>query len=110
MLRPLFDRSNDVKKVGITDLGKNLSRYLKRVKRGESVLVFDRDQPVSQIISMRKVVRRIASDNARLKRLESKGLIRRGNGNAAWWLLKRRPTKVPGSVLQDLFEERRSGR
>jgi len=32
MLRPLFNRSNDVKKVGITDLRKNLSRYLKRVK------------------------------------------------------------------------------
>src|SRR5690349_1139187 len=105
MLRPLFDRSNDVKKVGITDLRKNLSRYLKRVKRGESVLVFDRDQPIAQIISMRKVVRRIASDNARLERLERKGLIRPENGKSQRWLVHRRPTKVPGSVLEDLFDE-----
>jgi antitoxin (DNA-binding transcriptional repressor) of toxin-antitoxin stability system len=43
MLRP--DRF--MKKAGITELKKNLSQYLTRVKRGESILLFDRNQPIA---------------------------------------------------------------
>jgi LexA DNA binding domain-containing protein len=50
------------------------------------------------------------SDAERLERLERKGLIRRGNGKSQRWLVGRRAIKVPGSVLQDLLEERRNGR
>ena len=50
------------------------------------------------------------SDDARLARLERKGLIRRGSGGNQQWLLKQKPIKVKGSVLKDLLEERRSGR
>jgi hypothetical protein len=49
------------------------------------------------------------SDEARLARLEKKGLIRRGSGGNQQLLLKRRPVKLKGSVLTDLLEERRSG-
>ena len=99
-----------MKKAGITELKKNLSRYLERVKRGESILVFDRNQPVAQIMPLQKTPRGVTSDAARLARLERKGLIRRGNGESGLWLVQPRPAKVSGSVLQDLLDERRSGR
>jgi len=99
-----------MKKTGITELKKNLSRYLEWVKRGESILVFDRNQAVAQIIPLQKKLRGVTSDAARLDRLERRGLIRRGNGESALWLVKRRLVKVRGSVLQDLLDERRSGR
>jgi prevent-host-death family protein len=99
-----------MKKAGITELKKNLSQYLDRVKRGESILVFDGNQPIAQIIPLKKALRNVTPDAARLARLERKGLIRRGNGESGLWLVKRRPVKVPGSVLQDLLDERGSGR
>ena len=103
-------RDRLVKKAGITELKKNLSRYLARVKRGESILVFDRNKAIAQIIPFQKKPRGATSDAARLSRLERKGLIRRGNGTSALWVTKRRLVKVEGSVLQDLLDERRSGR
>jgi prevent-host-death family protein len=98
-----------MKKAGIAELRNNLSRYLDHVKSGETVLVVDRNQPIAQIIPLQKAARRAASDDDRIARLERKGLIRRGSGDSAQWLSKRRPVKVPGSVLQDLLDERRSG-
>ena len=38
------------KSVGIADLKANLSAWLRRVKRGESVTVMDRETPVAQIV------------------------------------------------------------
>ena len=99
-----------MKKAGITELKKNLSRYLERVKRGESILVFARNQPVAQFTPLPKASRGVTSAAARLARLERKGLIRRGNGDSSLWVAKRRLVKVEGSMLQDLLAERRTGR
>jgi prevent-host-death family protein len=35
--------------VGIADLRRNLSRYLRRVERGERLLVTDRNRPVAEL-------------------------------------------------------------
>jgi prevent-host-death family protein len=35
--------------VGVAELRRNLSRYLKRVERGERLLVTDRNRPVAEI-------------------------------------------------------------
>jgi prevent-host-death family protein len=98
-----------MKKAGIAELKNNLSRYLDHVKSGETVLVVDRNQPIAQIIPLQKTARSAAPDDGRIDRLERKGLIRRGSGDPGQWLVKRRPVRVPGSVLQDLLDERRSG-
>jgi antitoxin (DNA-binding transcriptional repressor) of toxin-antitoxin stability system len=37
-------------KVGIADLKANLSRHLRRVRSGRTLIVLDRDTPVAQII------------------------------------------------------------
>jgi prevent-host-death family protein len=97
-----------MKKAGIAELKNNLSRYLDQVKNGESILVLDRNHPVAQIIPLQKAARGTEQDD-RLARLERKGLIRRGSGGSGQWLAKRRLVKVPGSVLRDLLDERRSG-
>ena len=110
-----FDRTprdgyySHMKKAGIAELKNNLSRYLDQVKNGESILVLDRNHPVAQIIPLQKVARGAVERDGRLTRLERKGLIRRGSGGSAQWIIKRRLVKVPGSVLQDLLDERRSG-
>jgi prevent-host-death family protein len=98
-----------MKKAGIAELKNNLSRYLDQVKNGESILVLDRNQPVAQIIPLQKAARGVTEREDRLARLERKGLIRRGSGGSGQWLTKLRLVKVPGSVLQDLLDERRSG-
>jgi prevent-host-death family protein len=98
-----------MKKAGIAELKNNLSRYLDQVKNGESILVLDRNRPVAQIIPFQKAPAGVAERDGRLARLERKGLIRRGSGAAARSITKRPLVKVPGSVLKDLLEERRSG-
>jgi antitoxin (DNA-binding transcriptional repressor) of toxin-antitoxin stability system len=98
-----------MKKAGIAELKKNLPRYLDHVKGGEIVVVVDRNQPIAQIIPLEKNSRSAATRNGRLARLERKGLIRRGSSEPDRWLLKHRPVKIAGSVLQDLLDERRSG-
>jgi prevent-host-death family protein len=97
-----------MKKAGIAELKNNLSRYLDQVKNGESILVLDRNQPVARIVPLHRVPRGTVEQDDRLARLERKGLIRRGSGGSAQWLAKRRLVKVPGSVLQDLLNDRRS--
>ena len=98
-----------MKKAGIADLKNNLSRYLDQVKSGESILVLDRNQPIARIVPLQNGVKGAVAEDDRLARLERKGLIRRGTGGSGRWLTKRRVVKVPGSVLQDLLDERRSG-
>ena len=106
---PHDDYYSYMKKAGIAELKNNLSRYLDQVKNGESILVLDRNHPVAQIVPLQKAARDAVGRDDRLARLERKGFIRRGRGGSGQWLTKRRLVKVPGSVLQDLLDERRSG-
>lgn len=87
----------------------NLSRYLDHVRAGGTVLVLDRDQPIAQIVPLAPVARDRAGNEDRLRRLERRGLIRRGAGGLPDWLGRRRPPRVRGSVLRDLLRERAGG-
>jgi antitoxin (DNA-binding transcriptional repressor) of toxin-antitoxin stability system len=98
-----------VKRARIAELKNNLSRFLEHVRGGGSVLVLDRDQPVAQIVPMQRTVRGSTGKEARLERLERRGLIRRGAGGLPDWFGKRKPPRLRGSVLRDLQRERESG-
>jgi antitoxin (DNA-binding transcriptional repressor) of toxin-antitoxin stability system len=98
-----------VKSAKIADLKNNLSRYLEHVKAGGSVLVFERDQPVAQIVPLYGPRSARAGRDVRLARLERRGVIRRGTGGLPDWLGRRRPPRLRGSVLKDLLAERGSG-
>lgn len=39
-----------MKKVGIADLKAHLSEHLRRVRRGQTLTVFDRDTPIARIV------------------------------------------------------------
>ena len=99
-----------MKSAKIAELKNNLSRYLDHVKAGGSVVVLERDRPVAQIVPLSgRSGRRAGGDDARLARLERRGVIRRGTGGLPDWLGRRRPPRLRGSVLKDLLAERGSG-
>ncbi len=102
-----------MKKAKIAELRNSLSRYLDHVRAGGSVLVYDRDTPIDEIVPLTRNKTRSKKDRdeERLARLERKGSIRRGTGDLAAWLKTRKPIKIPGGagVVQALLEERESG-
>ena len=99
-----------MKSAKIAELKNNLSRYLDCVKAGGTVTVLDRDRPIARIVSLsRSGGPRRGRDDARLDRLERRGVIWRGSGGLPEWFGKRRPPRLRGSVLRDLLAERRHG-
>ena len=95
----------------IAELKNNLSRYLDLVKAGGSVTVLERERPIARIVPLSRAGGRRArgGDDARLARLERRGVIRRGRGGRPDWLGRRRPSRVRGSVLKDVLTERGRG-
>ena len=103
-----------MKKAKIAELRNGLSRYLDHVRAGGSVIIYDRDTPIAEIVPLKRSKARSKEDldEERLQRLERKGAIRRGTGDMAEWFKTHKPIEVPegASVLQALLEERESGR
>jgi antitoxin (DNA-binding transcriptional repressor) of toxin-antitoxin stability system len=97
-----------MKKAKIGELKNGLSRYVAHVKAGGTVLVFERDRPVAQLVPVPTAARH-SRDADRLDRLERKGLITRGKGNMAAWLRKHPPVRGGSGLLKALLAERRSG-
>lgn len=92
-----------MEKATISQLKNRLSAYLRIVKAGGSVLVFDRDEPVARI----ERVKAGSADVNWLTRIEKEGLVHRGSGAVPLELF-RRPLPKPGkSALEALIEERR---
>src|SRR2546430_17578705 len=98
-----------MKKARIAELKDHLSRYLDHVKGGGSVLVFDRDQPVAQIVPIQSGRHNTGELGERLGRLERRGIVRRGAGGLPGLLGGRKPPELPGGVLQDLSQKRARG-
>src|SRR2546422_11124982 len=95
-----------MKKARIAELKNNLSRYLEHVRGGGSVLVLDRDRPIAQLAPLTRTVSTTGAVRERLKRLEHRGLIRRGTGGRPAWLGGHRPVRRRASVLPALPGER----
>src|SRR5437870_11671537 len=85
-----------MKKARIAELKDHLSRYLDYVKGGGSVLVFDRDQPVAQIVPIRGGRHKTGERGERLQRLERRGIVRRGAGGGPDGLGPRTPATRRG--------------
>jgi prevent-host-death family protein len=96
-----------MKKAKVAELKNSLSMYLAHVKRGGTVLVFERDRPVACLVPV--AGRAAAAGRDRLAELERQGVIRRGSGGTADWLRRWRPVRVKGGVLAALLAERRAG-
>jgi len=102
-----------MKKAKIAELRNGLSRYLDHVRAGGSVIVYDRETPIEEIVPMirRKNRSKKDLDEERLARLERRGAIRRGTGDFGEWLKTHKPIKIPGGagVVEALLEDRESG-
>ncbi len=94
--------------VGIRELKSNLSAYLRRVRKGEVVVVTDRGTPVAEI---RKPARRskLPPELAGLQRLIDQGLVSEGGPNDPK-LYKRSPLRCPPGTVQRLLDEMREDR
>lgn len=95
-----------MKKAGIAELKNRLSYYLGFVRRGQSVLVYDRDRAIARIDPVK------ASDTIELEdwttELQQTGVLRPPTTRLAKDWLQRRP-KVDADVVAALLAERESG-
>lgn len=87
----------------------NLSKLLEQVKRGETVTILDRDTPVARITPIES-----SGDtdwDHKLEDLERRGIIRRGSGKLADWILREAPpTPRSGMSITDaVLKERDEG-
>jgi prevent-host-death family protein len=97
-----------LKTESISSAKNNLSALIKRVQRGEPVLITDRGVPVAKLVP----VQLEKGVPARIIALAQQGLVRLPERNPdASWLDLPRPTPTPGpSAVDYLLEERREGR
>src|SRR5947207_12183204 len=88
----------------ITEAKNNLSKLIKRVRQGESILILDRNVPVARLEPLRPGSSE--ADEAKLMDLERRGLLRRGRGKLAKDFWTRSLPKYKKSVVQALLDER----
>jgi prevent-host-death family protein len=95
-------------RVSVTEAKNKLSALLARVKAGETVVITERGIPVARVEPA--VSSSPEDDEARLARLERKGIIKRGRGQLPRWILETPPPKASGkSIVDILLEEREEG-
>jgi prevent-host-death family protein len=86
-----------MKQVRIADLKARLSEYLRAVRRGETIVVLDRDTPIAQIVQVREQpalrVRKPASGAPPLNRVR-----------------RPKPAKLNIDIVKLLLEERQGHR
>lgn len=98
-----------MKTVKIAELKNRLSYYLRRVQRGESILVCDRDRVIARLERVDASTGTSTTDAEWLDRLERRGVIRRGAGKVSRQWLARRPA-VKTDVVAALLREREESR
>jgi antitoxin (DNA-binding transcriptional repressor) of toxin-antitoxin stability system len=93
----------------ISELKDRLSHYLGRVRRGESILVLDRDRVIARIEPAGTQSSVPSAESDWLDALELRGTIRRAAQPLSRGWLGRRP-KVKADVVAALLEDREEQR
>jgi antitoxin (DNA-binding transcriptional repressor) of toxin-antitoxin stability system len=91
--------------VKIAELKNRLSHYLRRVQRGESILVCDRDRVIARIDRVDAGTPPSESEAEWLDRLERHGVVRRAMARRPRRWLARRPP-MAADVVAALLQER----
>ena len=93
----------------ISEAKNRLSELIRAVEAGETVVILNRNRPVARLTPIRPALDE--DDEARLARLESKGIVRRGTEPLPDDFFDAMPELPAGvSVVESLLEERREGR
>ena len=104
----------------ISEVKNRLSAYLRRVKRGETVLIMDRKTPVAWLVPVSQGVgaqeerglyevdnrNPEMEEEAKIARLESAGVIVRRNPESPWALLRRWRPGISARLVEAVLEER----
>jgi prevent-host-death family protein len=95
--------------VSVTEAKNNLSKLLKKVRHGQSVLILDRNVPVARLEPLPPGSRE--SDQAKIADLVRMGLAKMGTGKLPkdFWRRPRPKTRDGSSVVAALLEERSQG-
>lgn len=99
-----------MKKSSISETKNRLSQLLERVRRGETVLITDRDRPVARLGPVDSSLP--VAVEGRLSRLERAGLLRLGGGGLVKRIVSEpapRPKKSASAVAA-ILEERDTSR
>ncbi|MEP6602986.1 MAG: type II toxin-antitoxin system prevent-host-death family antitoxin [Spartobacteria bacterium] len=92
----------------ITQAKNNLSKLIKKVRHGESILILDRNVPVARLEPL--AVGSGDADDARLIELERRGMLRRGTGKLPKDFFKLPRLKFKKGLVEAVLEERRESR
>jgi len=98
-----------MKRVNVAELKNRLSHYLRLVRKGESLLVRDREHVIARIDPAGVDDQSAGTDAEWLARLEQQGIVKRARGRWTADLLAQRP-RVEVDVVAALLEERDEGR
>ncbi len=97
-----------MERIGVRELRQNASKYLDRVKRGESIEVTERGVPVAVIGPVPTVKK------SRVQELIDEGLMTPGRGDAAAWLAANPPTPIDpaytGPSIAEILDDQRGER
>ena len=86
--------------VGIKDLKNRLSHYLREVKKGEKILITERDQVIATILPVER-----GEEDSRLLSLVKEGFATWKGGKPTG---SRHPVKIKGKAVSDIvLEDRR---
>ncbi len=99
-----------MKTVSVSEVKAKLSALLRRVARGETVLISSRGRPVARLEPTRP--EDAGSDEERLARLEAAGIIRRAEqpGNIDFLKIRVPAVDADHGLLKALLEEREESR
>ena len=97
-----------MKSVNVAELKNRLSHYLRLVRRGQAILVRDRDVVIARI-EPAGGAGAAGTDAERLAVLERRGAIRRARGRIDGELLEKRP-RVDIDVVAAVLRERAESR
>ena len=95
--------------VNVAELKNRLSHYLRLVRRGQAVIVRDRDRVIARIEPAGSGSEAASDGAARLLELETRGIIRRGRGRIAADVWAYRP-QTDVDAIAILVGERDDGR
>lgn len=99
-----------MRRASISEAKNRLSADLELVRRGETILITDRNVPVAQIVPLAPGAG--ATDDERLRDLERRGVIRRARVRPGAGLLKRLPPapRTEADLLTALLADRDEAR
>jgi antitoxin (DNA-binding transcriptional repressor) of toxin-antitoxin stability system len=104
------DYNEDVKSVGIKQLKARLSEYVRMARRGELILVSDRDEVVAQLGPVRHRPVEPGSVDDVLERLAQQGQLTRAGQPKPGWTWSPRAVGLSRSTVTRLLDELRSDR